>query len=340
MAGSANPGEPVIKQESDPVELTGFKPSEVIELISDDEDEAVIISKSSAPKASPSGPKSGNTEKHHPTTNIPTMAENTGNNKPAPRTTEEILAMQKKIADRFRTQHPAKAPPPAPTTVIDDIEARYAAAKARYLKNKAKNEVDIAAEIEFMKLEGEYSSYMRKKQADDEFDQMESADDEGLFVDQDFTAPPLNPNESSDEDEVAASPPKKRGRKRGSTTAPAQTAPKRKRTGGKKDNRVPGHDYSNNDVEEILERARVKAKSGVTKRTKPAGAGAAKGRGKKQNESRITNIASVLGTDGESLWIDKIYVMLTSLQSSGMPQRLQISPTSQISPTRLVGLMP
>jgi hypothetical protein len=339
MAESANSGEPVIKREPEHIELTGFKRSEVIELISDDEDEAVIISKSSIPNppASPSDQPPETTEKHHPTTNIPTMAENTGNKKPAP-TREELLAMQKKIADRFRTQHPAKAPSPAPPPVIDDIEARYAAAKARYLKNKDSNAVDIAAEIEFMKLEGEYSSYMRKKQADDEFDQMESADDEGLFVDQDFTAPPLNPNESSDEDEAAASPPKKRGRKRGSATAPAQTAQKRKKTG--KDNRVPGHDYSNQDVEEILERARVKAKSGVTKRTKPAGAGAAKGRGKKQNQSRITNIASVLGTDGEFPWIDKIYVMLTSFQSSGMPQRPLIFPASQILPTRLADLTP
>lgn len=155
-------------------------------------------------------------------------------------------------------------------------------------------------------LEADESARLRKKQADDDFERTPSADEDSdnegrLFVEAE-KAPQYSAMFSPDQDDEPKKSSKKRGRRAnkdpdesddGQQPQKKQRVTKANGTAGKKNKKVPGTAYTEDDIEDVLLRARQqKAVKPKPKTQKGKGAGR-----KKANGPTITNTSSLLGTN-------------------------------------------
>ena len=240
---------------------------------------------------------------------------------------DNIRAIQKMYADKYRTQNPPKTPnvdedlpptPPAPKSRggrgIQDGKKDAAAAdfeklKQQYQKKKKANTMSIEEEIEFIKAESSEMARLRKLQADEEFDRATSTDsadsDDGRLFVSEIPAAPNSSAMHSDED-MDVEKPKKRGRKRlqaeDGDDGQMGSRKRAKTTGaaGKKPKKVSGQDYTADDVEDVLERARHQSTKGKGKgkgKAKKAVPAKAKAGSRKKAGPSMTNTASIMGTN-------------------------------------------
>jgi SNF2 family DNA or RNA helicase len=282
--------EPVIKQE--PFEKWEL-PREV-DLISDDgsQDDAAI---------------SGN-ERAQTTTSMPRTGANPAKASVKKRvaSTADLMALQQKLADKYRTQNPNKPanmpqkqrqpepePEPEPESESEDENAKYEQAKKVYMRKKKAKKLSVEEELAFMKLESDCMARKRKAEADAEYDRSpsdsgEDDDDSELFVSE--HGPRFSEMNSDDESDK----PKKRRRGHDSD----DERPQKRRGRGKK---VLGQNYTEDDVTEIIRGARRQTKStqkGATKaKAKPKAASNPKGKKKGGQETQITNLSNLFGGD-------------------------------------------
>lgn len=290
MAEENNTASQPIKQENDNehVPLVGFDQNEHIDLMSDNESDSSSVFKKPT--------KAASAQQIQETMTEPTATENSQTQS----LHDQIVAKRKRLADDIRTRMPVAASPPVEEPE-DDIVQRYERAKAERERRKAAREPDVIAEFEYIRLEAEYSEFKRKKQADDEYDNLMSAieeESEGLFVDMDESVPEApfdvsdNDEDGNDDDELS---PPKRGRKRAAAGSDDETGPrKRKRTGTtkpKKVSKVPGQDYTHEELDHVMDNGKKKSRAKVPVLSK------AKPRSRKQPGHNISNVASVWGTD-------------------------------------------
>ena len=210
----------------------------------------------------------------------------------------DLLAIQRKLAEKYRTNKPKKSPEPEPEPELesDDDEAKDAAfeqAKKIYNRRLKSNKIDIPDEIAFMQLEADFMARKRKREADEEFDRTTSPledDDEGLFVPDDNG--PRFPDADSDDE----SP---RPRKRSKANGFDIEKPKKGR--GQRARKVVGQDYSEQDFESIIRNARsqntAKSKQKAPTKSKPTPAPKAKSKQSKARGTQITNLGNLFGGD-------------------------------------------
>lgn len=218
--------------------------------------------------------------------------------------TEAMKALQRQIANKFRTRQAEKvfdAPSQAeevgdaesqaladlsdddlseiaqrPKKIVMDADAAdFAKRKAKFLKRKAAGVTKTEEEIAFMRAETAETARQRKLQRDAEFDDpiIEESDGAGndLFVGSDHDLPDLL-GLLSDEDDK----PKKRGRKGKDTTKSNEDRPSKraKKTITEKNRKLPGQDYSQADLEGILGKTKTsskKASKSVSKKAAKSG---------------------------------------------------------------------
>ena len=291
--------EPMIKQE--PFEKWEF-PREV-DLISDDgsQDDAAI-SNNEPPSKLPTAARNGTNPSKLSEKKRPSRA--------------DLLAMQQKLADKYRKEHPKSInrpqqqqqpgpepepeyepePEPEPRFDFEAEKVRFEKAKKTYLKNKKANKISIEQEVSFMQMESDYMARKRKAEADYEYDHRssdpgeEDDNDSGLFVAEDG---PEFSEISSDED---SDKPKKRRRGHDND----DERPQKSRGRGKK---VLGQDYTQDDVTEIIREARrqanAKSKQNAATKAKPRSKAASNSKAKKKGcqEAQITNLSNLFGGD-------------------------------------------
>lgn len=280
----------------------GFELNEEIDLISDNEDEPTSNMRSK-PKAKPvlkqTDEAASSVEPERTTSEHPVVEKNEEST--AAPNPEQILAQQRRLANRFRSAVPQPAQLPDSQNSDPDLEPeeedieRKLSEQVERLKALAKKYVlSIQDEVVLMKLEAELSAIQRKRAADAEFDATSEGD--GLFVEQDDITPRITRVSSDDESER---PRPKRGRKRkeADSDGDEQPGPRRRRL-------VLGQDYTNEDFEAIIKKSKAKAKSNKpgkkqtqpktgSKVPKPEKAAARK----QQNQTQITHLTSLMGTD-------------------------------------------
>ena len=201
----------------------------------------------------------------------------------------DLLALQQKLADKYRTMSGKKTkkpptPEPEPESESEDEDAKFLKAKKNYQRRHKANKVSVEEEIEFMRLEGEFMARKRKRDADAEWDDSPSETPEddaenGLFVSNDDRFAPRFPGADSDDE---TPPPKKRARGRGK--------------------KVLGQDYTEDDVTEVIRDARrqsakSKAKPATKPKPKPKGKAAPKKGKKDAAGTQLTNLSHLFGGD-------------------------------------------
>ncbi|EMC91603.1 hypothetical protein BAUCODRAFT_79159 [Baudoinia panamericana UAMH 10762] len=194
----------------------------------------------------------------------------------------------------------------------DAAAAIFAKLRASYEKKTRDGTVTWQEDIEFMKLEGAEDARLRKLEADEEYDRQPSpvaaTATSALFMsDEELPGLPQSDDDASDDE-----PEPRKKRKRGVRTRDVsdddddndRPAPKRGRGRPKgrragKNPKLMGADVGEDDIDEVLNRARSSGKKG-----KAAGAGkkktalAAKGRTqKRKSEATMTNLNSIMGTN-------------------------------------------
>jgi hypothetical protein len=205
-----------------------------------------------------------------------------------------LLAMQRKLADKYRTWKPQKSlelecEEAERLCESDDDEAKDAAfeqAKKEYNMKLRANKIRVEDEIAFMQLELDFTARKRKREVDEEFDRastpLEDEDDAGLFV-RDNSGPRCHTADSDDE----TSRPRKRSKASGFDGG----RPKKGRGRAKK---VLGQDYTEDDVTEIIREARRERQSATKSKTKapvkPKTKPAAKPKGKGKQGTQLTNL--------------------------------------------------
>lgn len=218
---------------------------------------------------------------------------------------DQVMALQNMFANKFRERKKQEAKQNAPSlrskedeSDEDDSAAGFQQAKKIYEKKKRSNTLTMEDEIEFMRRESLEMARVRKQQADAEFDRTPSADDErgGLFVSD--GEEPAAPRLSELLSEAEPATPKKRGR-RANTHDNEPQAPKKR---AKKGMKVLGADYTEDDFDTVLQRARQttaikKAKPKVTAKPKKAVSSKAKPRSGRAPATQMTNLGSLLGND-------------------------------------------
>lgn len=247
-----------------------------------------------------------------------TRPRNTGATGPAP-SVQKMLDVQRKWADLLRARNQATGPPmakngsetilsPPPSAIKgrsggkpdkDADAARYEKQKAAFEHKRRSGTAILQDEIEFMKIQHEEEARLRKIKADEEYDRTPTpeAADHGLFLsdgeaeplgysamisDDETPAPKKRKRTSRDDEEEdfdqGAVPARKRGRPKGSAAASKK---------GKKSTKVPDTDYTQDDAEDVLERAKrqTKKKAGATTKAKPV-------RGNKAGPT-MTNLSSI-----------------------------------------------
>lgn len=214
------------------------------------------------------------------------------------------------------------SPPPAPKARgrgkrggKDSATKRFETLKAVFERKRRAGTANLQDEIEYMKLEAAESTRLRKIEADEEYDRtppLSPEADDGLFLsdNEDAEAPGARYSTmvSDDEEEPV---PKKRGRpKRASLDDEDEAAdtPKRGKANSgnatkKKGRKVAGTNYTDEDLEDVLERAKrqkiektaanAKKKGGAAGKTKVAPKAKAKGKA----GPSMTNLGSLMGTD-------------------------------------------
>ncbi len=215
-------------------------------------------------------------------------------------TYDQIKALQKRFAEKFRATQPAKlvdddlsvAASPIPEPEVDDIETRYQSAKAEYNRRKRSNDISIEEEIKIIKLEAEYSAHQRKAEADRQYEQALS-DDEGLFVamsDTSVAPPPIEMSENEGEELVE----KTAKRKRGTAKKEGPPAKKAKTAASKKAQKALSTNLFEGGVDNAVKAMRAKAAKAANPKKAPAKTNP---KGKKHNGVGITNLASLYGAD-------------------------------------------
>ena len=221
----------------------------------------------------------------------------------------DLMALQQKLADKYRTQNPNKPanklqrqrqtepePELESESESEDEDAKYEQAKKSYMRNKKANKLSIEEEIAFMKMESDHAARQRKAEADAEYDRSptgsgdEDDNDSGLFVAEDETR--FSEAWSDDESDK----PKKRMRGHNNDNE----RPQKKGRSGKK---VLGQNYTEDDLTEIIRGARrqknakSKQKAATKAKPKPKAASNSKGKKKGGQETQITNLSNLFGGD-------------------------------------------
>ncbi|KAK5165240.1 uncharacterized protein LTR77_009338 [Saxophila tyrrhenica] len=304
MAGpESNSGSP-IKQEDQGCISNHI--GETIDLISDDEHEdtmTAILRRPAPPaKKTAASPKqrSAQMNAEQPTKVVETVE----NPHPPPPTTEEILALQKRLADKFRSgplapkapipppqESEQAAPSPIPESAGSEIEMRYKAAKVVHEQKKRADELSVEDEVRFMRLEAEFNTWVQKQAADREYEAV-SDDESGLFVQQsDASAvPPPMAFGASEEEEEPERP--KKGRKRGAAAPDSEQPATKKGKARKNAKKVLGTNYNDGDVDDLLNltsRAKAAAKGAKGK----ASGSKAKPKSRKKQGAQLTNLDSI-----------------------------------------------
>lgn len=150
--------------------------------------------------------------------------------------------------------------------------------------------ITLQEEIDFIKAMSAENARIRKKAADEEYDRSPSPEPkEGLFVSENEGAASPPPREKSDE---KPAPRTKRGRKRAAAADDEGPAPKRAKkatgTGGKKAKKVPGTDYTDKDVHDVLARARADKGAKAKKANAPP---KPKPKSRKRQGPEMTNVS-------------------------------------------------
>lgn len=206
---------------------------------------------------------------------------------------QAMLDYQRQAAQKFlerKAENHAPSPTPAGITddgvseilqrrkdIVDDDQAKdFEKHKARYLEKQKAGNVSMEAEIQFLRLESAENTRQRKILQDAELDNPTGESDGGgddLFVGLDevlYEVPSLR----SDSDGEADDQPKKRGRKRKNAAASEQDdqpAKKRGKKAGPKSRKVPGHNYSEADLDAVMASSRKSKKTErASKASKPS----------------------------------------------------------------------
>lgn len=216
-----------------------------------------------------------------------------------------LLAIQHRLADKYRTTNTPKkkqpSPNPEPEPVPDpesesdeadkDKDAMFEQAKRDYNKKKKANKLSMEDEISFMRIESDYMARKRKADADAEYDRSPSAsekaddnEEDGLFVSEE--APRLSELYSDDE----ANATKTRKRK---NDADGGGQP-RKRAKPKRNSRS---DMTDDDVAAILEEARFQSKVNSRSKGRAKSQNKAASKAKQRKGTQTTNIGSLFRND-------------------------------------------
>jgi len=232
-----------------------------------------------------------------------------------------MLAAQRKMAEIFRArqQLPSSkiaddtAEMPDPPAKVrgrrskDAAAAKFEKHKTTFQKKKRAGTATLQDEIEYMKAEHAEQNRLRKIEADEEYDRTPTPEDaEGMFVSENedpaqTTAPTYSAMFSEDEEENEQ--PKKRKRQ-----APfeedddeSDQGAGRKRKGtkpapNKKARKVAGTEYTEDDVQVVLQRAKTAKTNAKTNAKKKGGAPAkgAKAAPKRRAGPNMTNLGSIL----------------------------------------------
>ena len=286
--------EPVIKQEP----FDKWELPRQVDLISDDgsQDDHVAIS--------------GN-ERAQTTTSVPQTGANPARASEKKRVASraDLMALQQKLADKYRTQNPNKPanklqkqrqPEPEPEleseSESEDENAKYEQARKSYMRKFKANKLSVEEEIAFIKMESDHAARQRKAEADAEYDRSptgsddEDDNDSGLFIAEDE---PRLPEVCSDDE---SHKPKKRIRVHDSD----YERPQKKCRSGKK---VPGQNYTEDDLTEIIRGARrqknakSKQKAATKAKPKPKAPSNPKSKKKGGQETQITNLSNLFGGD-------------------------------------------
>lgn len=302
----SNPG-PSIKQEDK--DFISNHIGETIDLISDDEHEdtmTAILRRPARPaKKTAASPKqrSAQMNPEQPTKVVETVE----NPHPPPPTTEEILALQKRLADKFRSgplapkapvpppqESEQAAPSPIPESAGSEIEMRYKAAKVVHDQMKSANELSVEDEVRFMRLEADFNTWVQKQAADREYEAISDVES-GLFVQQSEASavPPPMAFGAGEEEEEPEERPLKKGRKRGAAADSEQPAAKKAKA-RKNARKVLGATHTDDDMEDVLtlaSRAKTVAKGAKGKAS--GGKAKPKSRKKQNGAAQLTNIDSI-----------------------------------------------
>ncbi|KAK3684392.1 hypothetical protein LTR37_020327 [Vermiconidia calcicola] len=276
------PRSPIIKEESlEEIRPWQYDPDEIIDLLTDDEDDQAT---------SPTVPMDAEPQTSSFTGGMFDDRAEKEQSRPA-KSVDQVLALQQKMANQFRARGQAKKSP-----AKGDGAAEFLALKKVYERKRARNEITMQEEIDFIKAMSAENARIRKKAADEEYDRSPSPEPkEGLFVSENEGAASPPPREKSDE---KPAPRTKRGRKRAAAADDEGPAPKRAKkatgTGGKKAKKVPGTDYTDKDVHDVLARARADKGAKAKKANAPP---KPKPKSRKRQGPEMTNLNSIFGND-------------------------------------------
>ena len=305
--------EPEIKLE----QFSSWELPERVDLLSDDEDgQADIPLTPDAPSASAKR-------------SVPSKENGLSENDAKAAKHAALLRMQRTLAEKYRNKNPdnsaAKRVPDRPKRrqndpdevllerdddmdVDDDQDAeedgrQFQEAKKDYYRKKRANKLSIQDEIEFMRLETNETARLRKADADRAFDEARSSeehdDDNNLFVRADSGAPKYTELYSDDNGDESDESPKKRRKAR-----PDNSERPNKRGRAK----VLGQDYTEDDVQDVIDNARGgkgKGKSKAKTKAQPKSKAQPKKavpkktrRGKgKEPDTQMTNLNNLFGQD-------------------------------------------
>lgn len=183
----------------------------------------------------------------------------------------------------------------------DARAAEFARLKAKYERKKANGSLAMDEEIQFIKARSAENARVRKMQQDNDYDNpifedSEAVDEEDeLFFSQASELPDFSDFESDEEEK-----PKKRGRKSKRPAGdddddePSSKSAKKSASGGKKGRKVAGQDYSNAELDEVLNAVKCgKKKRQSAPKKVPKSKPAVKRKAKAKPGPDMTNLGSM-----------------------------------------------